>query len=196
MSKPDWDLYFLRLAYLAATRASCDRKHVGAIIATPDRRVVATGYNGSPSGMPDCDEAGHEMVNNSCVRTLHAESNAIDFAGRFAQGCTLYATVIPCYDCAKRIVNAGIVRVVYDEFYASRYGKSDQVVTFFESVGIEVRQFDSPGLALFKQKIVEVESLELELLKTTLVDFVCGCQETADKAKDVCGSHGKPRGKY
>lgn len=191
--RPKWDLYFMRLAYLAATRATCERKHVGAIIASPDHRTVSTGYNGSPSGMPSCDEIGHEMVEGHCVRTLHAESNAIDFAGRFAMGCTLYVTVTPCYDCAKRIVNAQINRVVYDQFYASRYGKSGTVVDFFKEAGVEVEQFDHPGLTLFKRKLAEMEEIERELLRQEIVEFECGCQETADKALVKCVSHGAPR---
>ena len=142
MSRPDWDVYFMRVAYLAATRATCDRKHVGAVIVDPYHRVVATGYNGAPSGQPSCDEEGHELVDGHCVRTLHAESNAIDYAGRSSVGCTLYVTVTPCYDCAKRIVNAGISRVVWDEFYASRYGKSSKVFDFLSGSGIEVAQMD------------------------------------------------------
>lgn len=188
--RPKWDLYFMRLTYLAATRATCDRKHVGAIIASPDHRTVATGYNGSPMGMPSCDEIGHELVEGHCVRTLHAESNAIDFAGRFAMGCTLYVTVSPCYDCAKRIVNAQINRVVYDQFYASRYGKSSQVVDFLTEAGVEVVQYDSPGLVLFKKKMAEMEEIERELLRQEVIEYTCGCTETADKALAKCITHG------
>ncbi|KKN50647.1 hypothetical protein LCGC14_0630740 [marine sediment metagenome] len=122
--RPNWDQYFLMLAHVVATRATCDRKHVGAVIVDPDHRIVATGYNGSAAGMEHCDDAGHELKEidgrMSCVRTLHAESNALDYAGGRAKCCTLYCTVIPCYDCAKRIVNAGIARVVYAEYYESR----------------------------------------------------------------------------
>lgn len=187
--RPDWDTYFLRAAYLAATRATCDRKHVGAVIVTPDHRVAATGYNGAPAGSPSCDEIGHEIVEGHCVRTLHSESNAIDYAGRTAAGCDLYITVSPCYDCAKRIVNAGINRVVYDQFYASRYGKSDAVPEFLRSAGLEVEQFSSPGLTLFKQKLIEVEQIELDLAKNTIVAYTCGCELTADVAKARCPIH-------
>lgn len=127
MARPTWDTYFLRIAELVATRATCDRKHVGAVLVDKDHRIVATGFNGAPSGLPHCDDAGHELKEidgrESCVRTLHAESNALDYAGCRAKGCTLYVTVIPCYDCAKRIVNAGICRVVYGEYYESRNTK-------------------------------------------------------------------------
>lgn len=191
--RPSWDEYFLQLCYLAATRASCDRKHVGAVIVTADKRVVSTGYNGSPRNHDSCDEVGHEIVDGHCVRTLHAESNAIDFAGRFAEGCTLYVTVTPCYDCAKRIVNAGIARVVYDEFYASRYGKSDQVETLFKMSGVKVTQYDSPGLRLFKSKLKEMADMTQELLKLSRVEYACGCEVSGVEATPRCAQHGALR---
>lgn len=190
--RPHWDLYFSRLAYVAATRATCDRKHVGAIIVSPDHRQVSTGYNGAPMGMPSCDEVGHEMVEGHCVRTLHAESNALDFAGRLAMGCTLYVTVTPCYDCAKRIVNAQINRVVYDQYYASRYGKSGTVVDFLTEANVVVEQFEHPGLTLFKQKMAEMEAVERDLLRQTLIEYTCGCNQSADKAPIRCAEHDKP----
>jgi dCMP deaminase len=124
----------MSMAYLVSTRATCDRKHVGAVL-VKDNRVVATGYNGSPSGTPHCDDEGHVLKNiegrDSCIRTLHAESNAIDFAGRDADGCSLYTTVVPCYDCAKRIINAGVDYVFYDQHYQSR--STELVAELFEA---------------------------------------------------------------
>jgi dCMP deaminase len=147
----------MRLAYLAATRATCARKHVGSIIVDPYHRVVSTGYNGAPAGLPSCDDIGHEMVENHCVRTLHAESNAIDSAGPRAIGCTLYCTVTLCYDCAKRAANSGIVRIVWDEFYASRYGKSNQVEEFLRSAGIEVEQWADDRMTAFKNMLSAID---------------------------------------
>lgn len=193
MLRPSWPEYFMRAAYLIATRATCDRKHVGAVIVTPENRVVASGYNGSPRNTPSCDEAGHELHQNHCVRTLHAESNALDFAGQAASGCTLYVTVIPCYDCAKRVVNAGIKKVVYDQFYASRYGKSDQVSEFFRVNGIECVQYDSPGLTLFKVLLEQMANVEKEALRVTRVPFVCGCEVDGLSAGAMCLVHEQPR---
>lgn len=124
MTRPSWDEYFLKMADLVATRATCDRKHVGAVIVR-DKRVVSTGYNGSPSGQPHCDDEGHILKSidgrDSCIRTLHAESNALDDASQEeVEGGTLYCTVTPCYECAKRIVNAGIKRVVISGVYMSQ----------------------------------------------------------------------------
>jgi dCMP deaminase len=126
-TRVSWDIYFMRLAYATAMRASCPRKQVGALVVRPDRRIVASGYNGAPRGMPSCDEAGCVIrvlpggkPEGSCVRTLHAESNALELAGSGAHGCTLYVSCIPCRECAMRIVQAGITRVCYHEFYDSR----------------------------------------------------------------------------
>lgn len=136
----DWDTYFCLLAHVVALRGSCDRKQVGAVIVDTQHRVISTGYNGGAAGMPDCDVAGHLLKEidgrESCVRTLHAESNAIDYATRSLQGATLYATVTPCFDCAKRIVGQGIQRVVYSVFYQSR--NTDLVADYFKEAGVEV----------------------------------------------------------
>lgn len=158
VARPKWDVYFMRAAYLAATRASCDRKHVGAIIVSPDHRVVATGYNGAPAGMASCDDVGHQMVENHCVRTLHAESNAIDYAGRSAQGCSLYVTVTPCWDCAKRIINAGVLRVIYDEHYESRYGKSTDVPDYLREAGIEVLRMPEGMMGSFVEMLAAIDA--------------------------------------
>jgi len=191
--RPDWNTYFLRLAYLTATRATCDRKHVGAVIVSPEHRVVSMGYNGAAAGMDDCDTVGHELVEGHCVRTLHAESNAIDYAGRLASGCTLFTTVSPCYDCAKRIVNAQIVRVVYDEFYPSRYGKSDLVPAFLRTGGVEAGEFTSPGLELFKRHLEDMEEAEKIVAETTVVEFACGCMAAGPNVPAMCSAHNAPR---
>lgn len=119
MSRPSWDEYFLSIAQAAATRATCDRKHVGAVLVR-DRQILATGYNGSVRGAPHCDDAGHDMQDGHCVRTVHAEANAIAQAARAGtrvDGATLYVTAFPCWPCMKLVINAGVVRVVYKDAY-------------------------------------------------------------------------------
>src|SRR5690606_16007044 len=117
--RPDWDEYFLQIARLAATRATCPRRRVGAVLVR-DHRVLATGYNGSVHGAPHCDDAGCLIVirdgRESCVRTVHAELNAIiqcAVNGVSSVGSTMYCTDFPCVACAKAMVQAGVVRVVY-----------------------------------------------------------------------------------
>ena len=107
------------IAKQVATRATCDRKHVGAVVVR-DRTILSTGYNGSIRGMPHCDEVGHMMENGHCVATVHAEANAILQAAKNGvriDGATLYTTASPCWPCFKLIANSGCVRIVYGEFY-------------------------------------------------------------------------------
>lgn len=114
-----WDEYFMNIAREASTRATCDRKFVGAVIVR-DKCILATGYNGSIRGLPHCDEEGHLMEDGHCVRTVHAEANAIAQAARGGvriDGASIYVTASPCWGCFRLIANAGIVRVVFGEFY-------------------------------------------------------------------------------
>lgn len=114
-----WDDYFMNIAREVATRATCDRKHVGALIVR-DRVILSTGYNGSVRGLPHCDEIGHDMEDGHCIRTVHAEMNAIVQAaknGVAIDGATLYTTASPCWICFKLIANAGIKAIVYGEHY-------------------------------------------------------------------------------
>ena len=109
----------MQIAREVATRATCDRKHVGAVIVR-DRTILSTGYNGSIRGMPHCTDAGHMMENDHCVATIHAEANAIIQAaknGVMIDGAAIYVTASPCWNCFKQIANAGIRRIVYGEFY-------------------------------------------------------------------------------
>ncbi len=199
--KTSFPEYFMRLAFMAATRASCDRKKVGAVVVSPDKRIVSTGYNGAPAGVDDCDTVGHTMVQTgidtsgqpkmSCIATIHAETNAIAFAGRAANGCDLYVTVTPCADCSKLIVNAGICRVYYADFYSSRYGKSETTEEYLVKAGVEVIHYESPGLTIFRQQMDEVDRIERDLLRNTQIDYLCGCAITADVATARCPTHNK-----
>lgn len=117
--RPDWPEYFFRLAEAAAERSTCPRAHVGAIIVLADKYPVATGYNGSKPGFPHCDDVGCLLAtdatgNEGCVRTIHAEANAIAIAkglGINVRGGTLYVTKKPCSSCAGKIERAGLVAV-------------------------------------------------------------------------------------
>lgn len=113
--RPSWDEYFLSIAREVATRSTCLRRHVGALIVR-ERRILCSGYNGSPPGQPHCTDVGCLLEDGRCIRTLHAEQNAITQAalhGVSTQGATLYCTCRPCHVCARMIVGAGIVRVVF-----------------------------------------------------------------------------------
>jgi dCMP deaminase len=117
--RADWHQYFMELAKHVSSRSTCPRKNVGAVIVR-DRNILSTGYNGSISGQPHCDEAGHMMENSHCVRTIHAEINAIAQAaknGVSINQADLYVTALPCWQCFKVIANSGIRHVYYAEDY-------------------------------------------------------------------------------
>jgi dCMP deaminase len=126
--RPSWDEYFMDMANAAAKRATCDRGRSGCVIVR-DRQVLVTGYVGSPKGLPHCDDVGHLMkkvmhddgtITQHCVRTVHAEQNAICQAARRGialEGGTLYCRMTPCRTCAMLIINCGIERVVCQNRY-------------------------------------------------------------------------------
>ena len=139
--RPPWDNYFMGITFQVAKRGTCDRARVGAII-VKDRRILTTGYNGSPAGLPHCDEIGHLMVSGHCVRTLHAEQNAILQAalhGVSVADSTLYVTHQPCLNCAKMIINAGIRRVVYAGQYVD-----ENAVAFLAEAGVKLQPLRRP----------------------------------------------------
>ncbi len=114
-----WHEYFMNIAEQVGTRSTCDRKHIGAVIVR-DKTILSTGYNGSLRGAPHCDEIGHDMENDHCIRTVHAEANAIAQAARhgvMVDGAELYVTASPCLTCFKLMVNSGIRVVYFREFY-------------------------------------------------------------------------------
>jgi dCMP deaminase len=143
--RPSWDEYFMEVAHTIARRATCDRGRSGCVIAR-DRQLLVTGYVGSPVGLPHCDDIGHLMkkvihedgsVSQHCVRTVHAEQNAICQAARLGislQGGTLYCKMTPCRTCAMLIINCGIVRVVCEY----RYHQAQESEKMFSLAGIEL----------------------------------------------------------
>jgi dCMP deaminase len=119
MNRISWEQYFMNIAQVVASRATCDRKKVGAVIVR-EKTILSTGYNGSLSGLPHCDDNGHEIENDHCVRTIHAEANAIVQAARNGVAINkseIYITASPCYTCFKMIANAGIKKIYFGEFY-------------------------------------------------------------------------------
>lgn len=134
-TRPTWDEYFIKLMLLVGERGTCDRGQVGTVI-TKNNRIISTGYVGAPVGCKHCDEVGHEMhtvtqpngqESKHCIRTSHAETNAIINAARAGvstDGSTLYTKMFPCYVCAKNIINAGIKRVVVlNDYHAGKRSK-------------------------------------------------------------------------
>ena len=143
--RPSWDEYFMEVANTIAKRATCDRGRSGCVIAR-DRQLLVTGYVGSPTGLPHCDEVGHLFkkvthddgsVTQHCVRTVHAEQNAICQAAKLGvslKGATLYCRMTPCRVCAMLIINCGIERVVCEK----KYHAGEESEAMFRAVGIQL----------------------------------------------------------
>ena len=134
-NRPDWHNYFMSIASVVATRATCKRKQVGAVIVR-DRVLLSTGYNGSVRGLPHCTDVGCVMEDGHCITTVHAEANAIIQAAKNGvgiDGATIYTTASPCWPCLKLILNSGIQCVVYGESYRL----DPKVVSTMEKLALE-----------------------------------------------------------
>ncbi len=143
LNRPSWDEYFLKIAHLVATRSTCLRRKVGAVV-VKNKQILATGYNGAPTGITHCDKVGclreelkvpsgqrHELC-----RALHAEQNAFLQAARHGvslDGSTLYITIQPCSICAKMIINVGIKKIIMEGDYPD-----DFALDFLREAGIEM----------------------------------------------------------
>ena len=168
--RPSWDDYFMAMVRIVATRSSCDRLATGAIL-VKRKRIIATGYNGAPSGMPNCNEAGHLLEDGHCVRTIHGEHNAIlqvaVLQGSSTEGSTLYTKYSPWIHCAKYIVAAGIKRAVIGKIY-----RSPQALDYLRQAGVEVviyqtnPQWNSSLSQLFSHEIEERQAPEGNVVLT------------------------------
>jgi dCMP deaminase len=147
MGRPELDDYFMRIAEVVASRSTCLRRKAGAVL-VKDKRILSTGYNGVPKGLPHCEDTGCPRENypsgthHELCRAVHSEQNAIVQAaihGVSIEGATLYCTHQPCTLCAKMLINAGIRRVVYREDYPD-----DGSLKFFEQAGLVVSKLKIP----------------------------------------------------
>ncbi|MFC1732483.1 cytidine/deoxycytidylate deaminase family protein [candidate division KSB1 bacterium] len=146
--RPTWDQYFMEIANTTSKRATCDRGRSGCVIAR-DKQLLVSGYVGSPIGLSHCDEVGHQMkkviheddtITQHCVRTVHAEQNAICQAAKLGvslSGSTLYCRMTPCRVCAMLIINAGIRRVVCEK----KYHAGTESEEMFRKAGVEIKFF-------------------------------------------------------
>ena len=135
MTRAKWPEYFMNIAKQVASRSTCDRKHVGAVIVR-DKTILSTGYNGSIRGMQHCDEAGHMMENDHCIATIHSEANAVLQAaknGVMIDGAEVYITASPCWICFKMLANTGIKKIYYGEFY-----RDDKIFDVAKKLGIDL----------------------------------------------------------
>ena len=146
--RPDWDHYFMNIAEVAASRSNCSRRHVAAVLVR-DKRIISTGYNGTPRGIKNCNEGGCPRCNSNipsgeglteCL-CCHAEENSIvqaAYHGIAVAGATIYTTYSPCLLCSKMIINAGIVEVVYKQ----RYSIDSTSMRLLAEAGVKVRALE------------------------------------------------------
>jgi len=139
--RPAWDQYFLKVAMLVSERATCPRMHCGCVL-VKDKQILSTGYNGSIPGDEHCEDAGCLVVDNHCIRTIHAEMNAIlqcSSHGVNTKGSTAYVTNMPCTNCAKGLIAAGIKEIVIFSDYHDTMAEE-----FFEKAGLKLRRLEMP----------------------------------------------------
>ncbi len=145
MRRPNWDEYFLKLAMLVSERATCPRMHCGCVLVR-NKNIISTGYNGSIPGDEHCEDIGCLIVDNHCVRTVHAEMNALVQAAKYGhpvEGAAAYVTNMPCTTCAKSLVTAGIRRVVVFSDYHSTLATE-----FFAKAKVQIDKIAMPELAI------------------------------------------------
>jgi dCMP deaminase len=170
MNRISWDQYFMAQSHLLALRSTCTRLTVGATIVR-DKRIIAGGYNGSIAGDTHCSEDGCYVVDNHCIRTIHAEMNALLQCAKFGvptANAEIYVTHFPCLQCCKSIIQSGI-KVVY---YAQDYKNHPYAIELFEKAGVKVEQVELKEMVIdlnTQEKIEFVGSL-LEELKEKGVD--------------------------
>jgi dCMP deaminase len=160
--RPSWDNYFMAAVRIVAARSNCDRLYAGAVL-VKNNRIIATGYNGAPPGLPGCDKVGHLMEEGHCVRTIHAEHNSLLQAARSsgptADGATMYTKYSPCIHCAKYIIAAGVHRVVMDKIY-----RNPQAIDLLKEAGVNVEAYkEDPEwkkelIAIFSEEVPEREN--------------------------------------
>lgn len=139
--RPSWDEYFLKVAMLVSERATCPRMHCGCVLVR-DKQILSTGYNGSIPGDAHCEDDGCMIVDNHCVRTIHAEMNAIlqcSSHGISTQGATAYITNMPCTNCSKALITAGIKEVVVFSDYHDTLAEK-----FFRIAKIKIKRLGQP----------------------------------------------------
>lgn len=152
LTRPDWDAYFMKIAEFSARRTNCMKRGVGAVL-VQDRRIIATGYNGTARGLNNCSEGGCARCNantkcgqalDSCL-CLHAEENALLEAGRSrSTGATLYCTTAPCLSCARKICQMGVARVVYHRDYSVEHFTAK----LCKEAGIVLDKFDCENVVI------------------------------------------------
>ncbi|NSL50263.1 ComE operon protein 2 [Calidifontibacillus erzurumensis] len=171
MNRVSWDQYFMAQSHLLALRSTCERLRVGATIVR-DKRIIAGGYNGSLSGQAHCIDEGCYIIDNHCMRTIHAEMNAILQCAKFGvqtEGAEIYVTHFPCIHCTKAIIQSGIKAI----YYANDYKNHPYALEIIQKANVKCQKVALDGMVIdtkSKEKRIFVESLIQKLADQGICD--------------------------
>lgn len=158
MKRIPWNQYFMAQSHLLALRSTCTRLMVGATIVR-DKRIIAGGYNGSVSGSEHCIDDGCYMIDGHCVRTIHAEANALLQCAKFGvptEGSEIYVTHYPCLQCCKQIIQSGIKKV----YYAEDYRNHSYAIQLFEEANVETEKVELSSITIDPERERKQEVLQ------------------------------------
>lgn len=139
-----WDELYILIATIYSSRGSCDRLKTACVL-VKNNRIVGAGYNGAVAGLSNCDEVGHLIIENHCLRTIHGEGNAVNNAVADLDGATAYVVATPCLDCVKNLLQNGIKRIVYIGSYVNAKGKN-YITTICQKKNVSLEQWSSEPL--------------------------------------------------
>lgn len=140
-NRMSWEKYFMEITELVASRSTCDRAWVGCVLVNSSNRIVSTGYNGSISGNPHCNDVGHTMRDGHCIATIHAEMNALLYCAKEGipvKNCSAYVTHFPCLNCTKALIQAGINKI----YFKNGYRVDDYAIVLLERNNIPYIKID------------------------------------------------------
>lgn len=151
--RPTWDEFWFTIALFYSTRGTCDRLRAACLLVDKNKRLIGAGYNGSLPGDPHCDEVGHLMVDGHCIRTLHAEVNAIMHSVGNMEGATAYVLGTPCIDCVKKLLAKKVKRILFTREYDNQARGGQYIFELAKGQGAEVRQVNIDFSEVLRKKL-------------------------------------------
>lgn len=158
IKRPTWDEFWFTLALFYSTRGTCDRLKAACLLVDKNKRLIGAGYNGSLPGDPHCDEVGHLMVEGHCIRTLHAEVNAIMHSVGDLEGATAYVLGTPCIDCVKKLLAKKVKRILFTREYDNQARGGQYIFELAKNQGAEIRQVNIDFSEVLRKKFDILES--------------------------------------
>lgn len=156
--RPTWDEFWFTLALFYSTRGTCDRLKAACLLVDKNKRLIGAGYNGSLPGDPHCDEVGHLMVEGHCIRTLHAEVNAIMHSVGDLEGATAYVLGTPCIDCVKKLLAKKVKRILFTREYDNQARGGQYIFELAKNQDAEIRQVNIDFSEVLRKQFDILES--------------------------------------